>query len=48
MLETASARRLHMLQIGRVYYEYKTALDICERASKHDAAFKKQKDEMNL
>ena len=37
-----------MLQIGRVYYEYKTALDICERASKGDAARKKQKDEMNL
>ena len=48
MLETASAACSHVLQMGLVYYYYKTPLDMCERAFKRDAATKKQKDEMNL
>jgi len=48
MLETESAACSNVLQMGHVYSYYKTPLDMCERASKRDAAFKKQQDEMNL
>ena len=34
--------------MGRVLYDYKMTLDICEHASTRDAAPKEMKDEMKL